>query len=77
VLSDVGGFSEVAATGAAEIVPPDDPQALRTTLTRLLAEPSERERLALAARAAAAGPYSWDEAARQTIELYRSLLVDR
>src|SRR3984885_6349953 len=56
VLSDVGGFSELAATGAARLVPPGDPDALRVALQSLLGDPGERERLAAAARAAAAGP---------------------
>ncbi|HEX3362728.1 MAG TPA: glycosyltransferase, partial [Solirubrobacterales bacterium] len=34
-----------------------------------------REELAAAARAAAAGPYSWDEAARLTLALYEELLA--
>ena len=75
VLSDVGGFSEVAeTTGAAELVPPGDAGALAEALNRLVAEPAERERLAAAARAAADGPYSWDAIAEQTLSLYRDLL---
>jgi len=74
VLSDVGGFSEVAATGAARIVPADDAGALHEALRGLIADPAERERRRRAAREAAAGQYSWDGAARRTLELYRSLL---
>jgi hypothetical protein len=33
--------------------------------------------MAEAARAAAAGPFSWDEAARLTLELYRELVEAR
>jgi glycosyltransferase involved in cell wall biosynthesis len=77
VLTDIGGFSEVAATGAAALVPPDDPAALRDALQRLLADPAERGRLAAAARSAAAGPYSWDEAARRTLALYETVLAPR
>lgn len=73
VLSAVGGFPEVAATGAAELVPPGDPAALHATLTRLLADPAARERLAAAASDAAAGPYSWDAVAAQHLALYRAL----
>jgi glycosyltransferase involved in cell wall biosynthesis len=73
VLSDIGGFGEVAAAGAGVLVPPDDPQALRAALQRLIDDPDERARLSGAAAAAAAGPYSWDEAARQTLALYRAL----
>jgi glycosyltransferase involved in cell wall biosynthesis len=74
VLTDVGGFADVAASGAARLVPPDDAVALRRALGELLGDPAARERLATAARAAAAGPYSWDEAARKTLEVYRGVI---
>jgi glycosyltransferase involved in cell wall biosynthesis len=76
VLADVGGFPEVAAAGAAALVPAGDPDGLRETLARVLEDPAERERLAQGAAAAAAGPYSWDEAAAKTVALYRELLRD-
>lgn len=74
VLSSVGGFPEVAATGAARLVPPEDSGALSQALGELVADPAARERLAKAARTAAAGPYSWDAVAAQTLALYRELL---
>jgi glycosyltransferase involved in cell wall biosynthesis len=73
LLSAVGGFPEVAATGAAELVPPGDPAALHDALTRLLADPAARERLATAAREAAATTYSWDAIAAQHVALYEQL----
>jgi glycosyltransferase involved in cell wall biosynthesis len=69
VLSSVGGFPEVAATGAARLVAPDDPTTLAAALAELTADPSARER--------AAGPYSWDAVATQTLALYRDLLDHR
>ena len=74
VLSDVGGFAEVAELGAARLVPPEDPAALATALNGLLGDPAERERLAAAATAAAEGHYSWDEIGRRTLTLYERLL---
>ncbi|HXV06229.1 MAG TPA: glycosyltransferase, partial [Solirubrobacterales bacterium] len=74
LLSAVGGFPEVAATGAARLVPPEDPAALAAALAELTRDEAARAPLAAAARAAAAGPYSWDETARQTLALYRDLL---
>jgi glycosyltransferase involved in cell wall biosynthesis len=74
VLSDVGAFAEVAATGAASLVAPDDARALRSALTELLTDSAARERLARAAVAAAQGPYSWSRAAAQTLRLYHELL---
>lgn len=74
VLSDVGGFGEVAREhGAAELVPPGDPQALREALERLLGDEVARRALEARAAAAAAGPYSWDEIARRTLALYEEL----
>jgi glycosyltransferase involved in cell wall biosynthesis len=74
ILSDLGSFGEVAAAGAARLVAPADADSLSCALTELLGDPGERDRLAAAARAAAAGPYSWREAARRTLELYETLL---
>ena len=74
LVSDVGGFGEVARAGAARLIPPDDPGALRDALERLLGDPQEREGLARGAVAAASGPYSWQEAAAQTLALYRELV---
>jgi glycosyltransferase involved in cell wall biosynthesis len=74
VLSAVGGFPEVAAAGAARLVPPGDATALASALSELAADAPARERLAAAAQAAAAGPYSWDAAAGQTLALYEELV---
>jgi len=74
VLSAVGGFPEVAETGAARLVPPGDTDALTATLDELIADEAARADLAVAATRAAAGPFSWDEAARRTLDLYRDLL---
>jgi glycosyltransferase involved in cell wall biosynthesis len=73
VLSDVGGFPEVAADGAADLVAPGDPAALHAAIERLLGDPARRERLSAAARSAAAGRYSWDAIARRHLELYARL----
>ena len=73
VLSTVGGFPEVAPTGAVRLVAPEDPAGLAAALTELAASPPARERLAEAARLAAAGPYSWDAIAAQTLALYEEL----
>jgi len=69
----VGGFLDVAAHGAAALVPPGDPDALHAALVRLLADDAERAALGRAAAAAAAGAYSWDAVAAQTLALYHRL----
>ena len=74
VLSDVGGFREVAELGAARLVAPGDPDGLTAALAELLSDGGARERLSAAARAAADGPYSWEAAAQRTLALYRELV---
>lgn len=73
VLSDVGGLRDVADAGAAELVPAGEAAALGAALRGLLDDPARREELAAAARAAAAGDYSWDTIARQTLALYQAV----
>ncbi len=73
LLSDVGGFPELAATGAARIVPAGDPAALRSALMALLEDPSALDAMGAAARAARTGEYSWASVARRTLDLYERL----
>jgi len=73
VLGAVGGFPEVAAAGAGRLVAPGDVDELAGTLTELAGDDAARGELAAAATRAAAGPFSWDEAARRTLDLYREL----
>lgn len=75
LLTDVGGFGEVAAAGAARlVVPPEDPAALREALRELLGDEGERARLSTAARELAGGEWSWRRVAERTSALYGSLL---
>ena len=75
VASAIGGFTEVADDhGALVPVPPGDPLALRNALAALIDGDGARAAQAARAAAAAAGPYSWDEAARLTVDLYERLI---
>jgi glycosyltransferase involved in cell wall biosynthesis len=74
VLSDVGGFPEIAARGAARTVAPEDPAALAAGLRELIADPAERARLAAGALEAANGRFSWERIGRDTMSLYERLL---
>jgi glycosyltransferase involved in cell wall biosynthesis len=74
VLSDVGGFPEVAELGAARLAPAGIPEALAGVLQDLVDDPAERERLAAGALEAAGGAYSWDEIGRKTLALYETLI---
>jgi glycosyltransferase involved in cell wall biosynthesis len=75
LLSDVGGFPEIARTGAARCVPAGDAEALARELRQLLGDPEARALMRERAREVAEGPYSWEAAARATLELYESLLA--
>jgi glycosyltransferase involved in cell wall biosynthesis len=75
LLTDVGGFPEMAATGAARTVPAGDPAALHHALVDLLADPAELAEMATRARAAAAGHYSWQQIAGAHLRLYEQLLA--
>jgi glycosyltransferase involved in cell wall biosynthesis len=77
VLSAVGGFPEVAETGAARVVPPGDVNALAKVIEQLAGDEAARAELAAAATRAAAGTYSWDESARLHLDLYRELIEAR
>jgi glycosyltransferase involved in cell wall biosynthesis len=74
LLSDVGGFAEVAALGGAHAVAPGDARALRAALTELLADPAKLDALATRARKLATGEYGWDGIARRTLALYERLI---
>jgi glycosyltransferase involved in cell wall biosynthesis len=74
VLSAVGGFPEVAETGAARLVAPGETAALASALDELTGDESARAELGAAATRAAAGPFSWGAAARRHLDLYRELI---
>jgi glycosyltransferase involved in cell wall biosynthesis len=76
LLSDVGGFPELAATGAARTVPAGDPAALGAALEDLLGDPTALAEMAAGARAAAAGPYAWQAIAAAHLRLYAQLLSE-
>ena len=75
LLSDVGGFGEIAAHGAARVVPPGDPTALRCALRELLDDPDALAALTLRAGELARGEYAWAQIARRTLALYEQLLA--
>lgn len=77
VLSDVGGFPEIARDGAADLVPAGDSDALALVLRRLLRDRERRSRLGRRAAELAAGPYSWDGVAAAHRALYEQLVAAR
>ncbi len=76
LLSDVGGFGEVAATGAARTVGAGDACALHAALIELLGDPAALALMSQRARAAAAGEFAWEGIAARTLALYEELLSE-
>ena len=77
VLSEVGGFSEVAERhGAARLVPPGDAGALARTLNELSRSRHSARASPHAAARRPPGPYSWDAIGRQTLALYDGFCAD-
>jgi glycosyltransferase involved in cell wall biosynthesis len=74
VGTPVGALADLGALGAADLVPLEDPEALRAALVGLIGDDDARARLAAGARAAARGEWSWDTIAAQTMHLYGRLL---
>jgi glycosyltransferase involved in cell wall biosynthesis len=64
VGTQAGAIPGTVPAGAGVLVPPDDIDALAAVLRRLIESPSQRERLAAGARAAATTFPSWQESAR-------------
>jgi glycosyltransferase involved in cell wall biosynthesis len=73
LLSDVGGFPEIAESGSAQVFAAGDAEALQAAISQLLAEPATLAQMSRQARDAAEGRYSWERIATRTLELYRQL----
>jgi glycosyltransferase involved in cell wall biosynthesis len=76
LLSDAGGFPEIAASGAAQLVRAGDAPALAQALRSLLSDPAKLAAMAERAREAAASIYAWDSVAAKTLALYEALLSE-
>ncbi len=74
LLSNAGGFPEVAGTGAARTVAAGDARALGAALVELLGDPRVRAEMAACAARAVAGRYSWQAIAGAHLRLYEGLL---
>jgi glycosyltransferase involved in cell wall biosynthesis len=75
LLSDVGGFPELANdSGAARVVPAGDARALGAALRELLGDRAALTEMCVKARAASQGHYSWGSVAAAHLRLYAELL---
>ena len=70
-----GGPEEIAEhVEGVSLVPPRDADALADTLSRLLSDRAELERLATAARTGAATHFSWSRTGTETVRAYENAL---
>jgi glycosyltransferase involved in cell wall biosynthesis len=75
IASRAGALPEVVGDdGAGVLVPPADPAALAAAIKRLLADKPLRERMGEAARKRIVESFSWEAAARKTVEVYREVM---
>ena len=72
VATDLPSVRETV-NGAAELVPPDDPEALAETLGRLLADRKRRSELAASGRRRAA-EFTWEGTSDGVVRAYRAAL---
>ena len=71
IASKVGGFAELLENGrTALLVPPNDPDALSTAMSRLAREPSTRLDMSQAIRSLAATVPTWRTIAAETTAVY-------
>ena len=74
LLSAVGGFPEIAARGAAQLVEPGSVESLRAGLIELIEDEGRRRAMREAALRLAREEHSWEAVAEATERLYRRLL---
>lgn len=75
IASDSGGLVELVGQGRGLLVAPGDEQALTLALEQLISDPEQRRMLGERGQAyARQAQFTWDQAARQMIELYREHL---
>jgi glycosyltransferase involved in cell wall biosynthesis len=78
VASRIGAFAQLLEDGVSgRLVPPEDVGALAGALAEVLADPAKAARLGAGAKALVGSVPGWDEIARRTIGVYRSLIAGR
>jgi glycosyltransferase involved in cell wall biosynthesis len=71
IVSDTGGMSEIVEHGRSGLkVRPGDPAALAEAIDRLISNPDEARRLAIAGQERAKAVYNWDRVASQLEPVY-------
>jgi len=75
IATRAGALPEVVGNGSAGIlVPPQDPAALAAAIKRLLADKPLRQKLGKAGRKRIEEAFSWEDAAKRTLEVYKEVV---
>jgi len=75
IATRAGALPEIVGSdGAGILVPPADPAALAAAIRRLLADKPLRQRMGEAARKRIEQSFSWEVAAKKTLEVYEEVL---
>jgi glycosyltransferase involved in cell wall biosynthesis len=75
IATRAGALPEIIGSdGAGILVPPADPAALAEAIKRLLRDESLRQRMGKAARKRIEESFSWEVAARKTVEVYKEVI---
>lgn len=75
IVTDTGGLGEAVEEGKnGFVVPPQNVERLAEAIRSVFANPARAEEMGRHAKYLSEGKYSWEEAARQTAELYRSVI---
>jgi glycosyltransferase involved in cell wall biosynthesis len=75
IATKAGALPEIVGdNGAGILVPPEDPPALAGAIRRLLVDEELRKEMGLAARKRIEEAFSWDVAAKKTLEVYEEVL---
>lgn len=75
IASTLGGIPEYLGE-AGLLIPPDDPEALASAMTKLLDDPSLREKLSEEERKRAE-TFSWSAVAQKTLNIYYECMLER
>jgi glycosyltransferase involved in cell wall biosynthesis len=77
VVTDTGGLAEVVEEGKSGfVVSPMNAEHLAQAIISVIADPSRAEEMGRYAKHLSVEKYSWDEVARKTLEVYRSVIHD-
>jgi len=73
-VATTGGALPEVVGDAGRLVPPGDADAIADAVCALLADSAERERLGTAARERVCTAFDWEDAARETVAVYREAI---